>query len=256
MIKVLVISEDDCDANFLLASKAPKQVFKELGNRIDLSKVDLITKATYSVEVLDLVLSHVPNSAKKQAVLVAVGKQLIHRTDLVEEKVIDYLIVLCKYLETVSTLLMCAIKANKSRFVATLVKYGKRDKDEECLIALAVSELAPPGMIQFLFQIGEGNHLNPMDGHVDVSFELLMRCCAKEYREAVQSILAKVGFQFVHSSPEPKFIDLPFTHCASCYRYAPNDLWACARCQMVAYCGGDCQRAHYRSHKHICKQVC
>lgn len=46
----------------------------------------------------------------------------------------------------------------------------------------------------------------------------------------------------------------PQTSCATCSA-APAKLLRCSGCQSVWYCGSDCQRAHWKSHKVDCKRL-
>jgi ankyrin repeat protein len=37
--------------------------------------------------------------------------------------------------------------------------------------------------------------------------------------------------------------------------FSALDLKRCARCMVATYCGGTCQKAHYKAHKELCKQL-
>ena len=49
----------------------------------------------------------------------------------------------------------------------------------------------------------------------------------------------------------PGNTDLFDVSCANCE--TPGNHPSCSACNMAKYCSRDCQRAHYKAHKHICK---
>lgn len=47
-------------------------------------------------------------------------------------------------------------------------------------------------------------------------------------------------------------------YCQYCHKYEPSDgpfFYVCSRCETVAYCSEECQRAHHKMHKKACKAV-
>ena len=42
------------------------------------------------------------------------------------------------------------------------------------------------------------------------------------------------------------------TNCAFCFRHDPK-LLSCKGCKTAWYCGKECQRSHWSSHKNVCK---
>jgi hypothetical protein len=53
--------------------------------------------------------------------------------------------------------------------------------------------------------------------------------------------------------PVFRTFELEFTFCTTC-RKSEGEFWKCEGCNLVAYCGKECQRAHWKSHKPICKR--
>uniref|UniRef100_A0A383V1W6 MYND-type domain-containing protein n=1 Tax=Tetradesmus obliquus TaxID=3088 RepID=A0A383V1W6_TETOB len=49
-------------------------------------------------------------------------------------------------------------------------------------------------------------------------------------------------------------VEPPPKPCGNCGKYF-HSLLRCKACQSVAYCGRDCQLAHWKAHKQQCKQV-
>ncbi|KAH7087636.1 hypothetical protein FB567DRAFT_525393 [Paraphoma chrysanthemicola] len=42
--------------------------------------------------------------------------------------------------------------------------------------------------------------------------------------------------------------------CAQCAK-SPDTLKQCLKCHSVSYCGKDCQKAHFKSHKKVCASL-
>ncbi|KAH3953391.1 MYND-type zinc finger protein samB [Parastagonospora nodorum] len=46
----------------------------------------------------------------------------------------------------------------------------------------------------------------------------------------------------------------PTSQCAQCAK-SPDTLKQCLKCHSVAYCGKDCQKAHFKMHKKVCASL-
>jgi len=57
----------------------------------------------------------------------------------------------------------------------------------------------------------------------------------------------------ISSAPPSEVMWGDFSRCAKCGS-SRGDLKKCSRCSKVAYCGRECQVAHYKSHKAACKR--
>jgi hypothetical protein len=53
--------------------------------------------------------------------------------------------------------------------------------------------------------------------------------------------------------PVFRVFELEFTFCTTC-RKSDGDFWTCEGCSLVAYCGEDCQRVHWKAHRKVCKR--